>query len=819
MFSRSTTSVQGDVSSSSIDTHMAVSGDGYFIVQDRIASSDNRAVFSGVDVYTRRGDFTLDKEGYLVNGSNYYLKGLELDPTTGNPTGSVPEPIQISNDFLPAEATTEITYRANLPGDPVTTNYDADIAHSEILNPVNFTANPIASSTAPSTITGTTASLSADAVASAAGAGASIAADAVATHIGTAAALVADAVASSTGILDVSSLSATGGVITVNGQNVTINAADTGTDVRDAINLETGTTGVTAILDGSNQLVLTSADADTDITLGGDATTLTEIGYAGGGTVGSATNLLTQGFSASETLTIDIGGNANTITFGTNDGAGEVSTLAELTAALSSISGGTSSIDGSGNLTVTGASDEDSITLGGTSTLSLLGTASGTIDATYLLTQGFAQGETLTIDIGSNSNTITFGTNGGAGEVSTLAELTSALSGISGGTASIDGSGNLSIVGSSEDDSIVIGGTATVGNLGLSASTIDPTNLLTQNAVAQGETLTVEVANGGTQTITFGTGVGEVSTLAELNSALGSLTGVTASVNISDGNISIVATGATDEVTLGGTADITSFGTTAGDYLPAQGAVLANDNTTFLENSIAGGAITVYDDNGSPINVQFRWAKVDSVGLGGSDTWNIFYLEDPDATNTDPMWRNSGQDYIFGSDGNLSPAVNSLALSNITIAGANIASLELNHGVDGLTQFDNPNGNAKVNTLSQDGMPSGELIGIQISDGGRIVGNYSNGLSLDIYEIPLVSFNADDGLKRIDGGAYEATSQSGQAVTDANGSIVGQALENSNTDIADEFSKLIVTQQAYSANSRIISTSDEMLQEALNMVR
>ena len=64
-----------------------------------------------------------------------------------------------------------------------------------------------------------------------------------------------------------------------------------------------------------------------------------------------------------------------------------------------------------------------------------------------------------------------------------------------------------------------------------------------------------------------------------------------------------------------------------------------------------------------------------------------------------------------------------------------------------------------------------------------------------------------------------ATQESGIPIIGANGLIVGGALEASNTDIADEFSKLIVTQQAYSANTRIISTSDEMLQEALAMVR
>jgi flagellar hook protein FlgE len=65
-----------------------------------------------------------------------------------------------------------------------------------------------------------------------------------------------------------------------------------------------------------------------------------------------------------------------------------------------------------------------------------------------------------------------------------------------------------------------------------------------------------------------------------------------------------------------------------------------------------------------------------------------------------------------------------------------------------------------------------------------------------------------------------ATSESGEPIFDLGGSgIIGGALEASNTDISDEFTKLIITQQAYSASTRIVSTADEMLQEALNMVR
>jgi flagellar hook protein FlgE len=86
-------------------------------------------------------------------------------------------------------------------------------------------------------------------------------------------------------------------------------------------------------------------------------------------------------------------------------------------------------------------------------------------------------------------------------------------------------------------------------------------------------------------------------------------------------------------------------------------------------------------------------------------------------------------------------------------------------------------------------------------------------------EILLANFNADNQLKRLDGGAFEATSESGVPNYGAPGEIIGKALEGSNTDIADEFTKLIVTQQAYAANTRIVTTSDQMLQETLNMVR
>jgi flagellar hook protein FlgE len=247
--------------------------------------------------------------------------------------------------------------------------------------------------------------------------------------------------------------------------------------------------------------------------------------------------------------------------------------------------------------------------------------------------------------------------------------------------------------------------------------------------------------------------------------------------------------------------------------------IVADDSSLFIENSLSGGAVTVYDDNGAPVNVQFRWAKIDSVANGGADTWNLFYMEDSTATGTDIMWRNAGTDYVFASNGQMNPPVSTTTLTGLSVDGVTVGAVNLVHGATGITQYADPNGNAAVTQLRQNGYTAGEVIGIQIGSGGRISANYSNGRTADIAAIPLFSFSADNYLRRLDGGVFEATSESGAPVPNATGEIVGQSLEGSNTDIADEFTKLIVTQQAYAANTRIVSTSDEMLREALQMVR
>jgi flagellar hook protein FlgE len=140
-------------------------------------------------------------------------------------------------------------------------------------------------------------------------------------------------------------------------------------------------------------------------------------------------------------------------------------------------------------------------------------------------------------------------------------------------------------------------------------------------------------------------------------------------------------------------------------------------------------------------------------------------------------------------------------------------------GAGGITQFSDPNGDVSVNLLQQNGFPAGSLQSVSVNDKGRVLGSYSNGRSIDLAQITLANFNGANFLKRIDGGAFSVTDESGPAILGAPGKIVSSSLEGSNTDIGDEFTKLIVTQQAYSANTRVITTANTMVQDLLNMLR
>lgn len=259
-------------------------------------------------------------------------------------------------------------------------------------------------------------------------------------------------------------------------------------------------------------------------------------------------------------------------------------------------------------------------------------------------------------------------------------------------------------------------------------------------------------------------------------------------------------------------------GTGAGD-----GFVQAGDEQNFLDRSVAGGAITGFDGQGNPVNVQFRWVKTENAaGDGGTatgDTWHLFYKSDDSATGASPKWTDIGQDYTFDASGQLNPAVISTTITGLTVNGVGLGDISLYHGPGNITQFADNNGTVSVNKIDQDGFASGELVNVAVAANGRITGTYTNGKTIDIFQVSLAKFNNPNALQKLNGTAFAETQDSGAPILGGTGEVIAQALESSNVDLADEFSKLIIAQQAYTAGTRIITTSDQLIQETLNMKR
>ena len=124
-----------------------------------------------------------------------------------------------------------------------------------------------------------------------------------------------------------------------------------------------------------------------------------------------------------------------------------------------------------------------------------------------------------------------------------------------------------------------------------------------------------------------------------------------------------------------------------------------------------------------------------------------------------------------------------------------------------------------------DGMRMGTLIGLSVGPDGIITGTYSNGQSFALWQIALARFPNPAGLESVGNNLFAATSNSGAFV--GNGfqpaaiasTILGGTLEMSNVDLAAEFTEMITTQRGFQANSRVITTSDEILQELVNLRR
>ncbi len=244
--------------------------------------------------------------------------------------------------------------------------------------------------------------------------------------------------------------------------------------------------------------------------------------------------------------------------------------------------------------------------------------------------------------------------------------------------------------------------------------------------------------------------------------------------------------------------------------------IQADESSDFLSRTISGGSVVVYNAAGAPIDLQLRWGKLDD------DEWALFYQSDSSATGTQEMWTRLGTSIEFDTEGNMVGGPVSFQIDEgETINGQALSEdLTIDFGSQGLRQFAVPNNLIQGLELSQDGYPAGVLQDISISSDGRISGIYSNGQSFAIARVAVAQFDAPNMLKPRDGGTFEQTIDSGEPTFSPEGArIIGGAVEQSNADIAEEFTKMIITQQAYTANTRVVTTSQQMMEATINMVR
>jgi flagellar hook protein FlgE len=124
----------------------------------------------------------------------------------------------------------------------------------------------------------------------------------------------------------------------------------------------------------------------------------------------------------------------------------------------------------------------------------------------------------------------------------------------------------------------------------------------------------------------------------------------------------------------------------------------------------------------------------------------------------------------------------------------------------------------------QDGFGPGALESITVDNQGIITGNYSNGRVIPLWMVSLANFNAPERLQKVGGNLFKETTHSGPPVTGKPGSnglgtIAPNSIEQSNVDLGEQFVKMIIFQRGFQADSRIITVSDTMLEELINLKR
>jgi flagellar hook protein FlgE len=266
--------------------------------------------------------------------------------------------------------------------------------------------------------------------------------------------------------------------------------------------------------------------------------------------------------------------------------------------------------------------------------------------------------------------------------------------------------------------------------------------------------------------------------------------------------------------------------------------IAANLPATPAAGTPVSARIDVYDSLGTPHTVALDWTQT------AANDWSVAITVPDDiaasargtaAVQFGPIA--SGNPVADGTVGAVGAGTGSVTTSAYAAgAPATLAftadfgngpqAISLNLGnfgqSSGVTQYAGTS--FALGGITQNGVPPGSFSSVSTTATGDIQVNYDNGQSRVIARVPITTFNNPDALQRQNGQAFTATLESGDPVAKDAGSsgaggLVTSSVEQSNVDIASEFSKLIVAQRAYTANTKMVTTADDMLQNTLDMKR
>jgi len=253
------------------------------------------------------------------------------------------------------------------------------------------------------------------------------------------------------------------------------------------------------------------------------------------------------------------------------------------------------------------------------------------------------------------------------------------------------------------------------------------------------------------------------------------------------------------------------FDATVGNWVEVQDA----------EDVIHSAAVRVFDSLGNPHTLTLSFKK--DVKLPNRWLWDVSVPEPAELSGGD------NGTVTFDSNGNMEAFTYSQGASSFTFdpkTGAEVPmDIILNLGTlgtaDGISQFSST---STVIARDQDGYSSGVLDNVTIDDTGTITGLFTNGNSRVLSKLVLATFNNPSGMLRVGDNVFDVSSNSGLPIyglagTSINAVVIPGAVEMSNVDIAEEFTNMIIAQRSFQANARTVTTSDEMLQETVNMKR